>query len=173
MCRSALNDVAQQSIMKLNRLHGDRKIKQFWNHVNENKSSNNNCTDDISINALIDHFREKFRSNLNTESSLIKQASFKVEKHYYNLKNKIYHNFTLTEKMLVKYISKLNMGCAAGIDGITAEHLKYASGTKVLKSICNMLTICVRFGIVPVSFAEGLLVPLLKKPNIDPSLPKN
>ena len=36
-----------------------------------------------------------------------------------------------------------------------------------------MLTICVRFGIVPVSFAEGLLVPLLKKPNVDPSVPKN
>ena len=172
VCRSALNSTAQQSIMKLNMLHGDRKIKQFWNYVNRNKSSNGSCTDDISINVLINHFREKFRNNLNAESSFIKQASLEVEKHYDKLKNKIYHDFRLTEKMLLKYINKLNMGCAAGIDGITAEHMKYATGTKVIETLCNMLTICIQFGIVPVSFAEGLLVPMLKKPNVDPSVPK-
>ena len=36
-----------------------------------------------------------------------------------------------------------------------------------------MLTLCIRFGIVPDSFVRGLLIPLLKKPNCDPSIPKN
>ena len=36
-----------------------------------------------------------------------------------------------------------------------------------------MLTLCLKFGIVPKSFSSGLLVPLLKKPTLDPSVPKN
>lgn len=79
----------------------------------------------------------------------------------------------LTEAKLMKYIKKLRMGCASGIDGITAEHVKWASGTRVIKSLCVMLTLCIRFGIVPDSFIKGLLIPLIKKPNIDPSIPKH
>ncbi len=36
-----------------------------------------------------------------------------------------------------------------------------------------MFTVCIRYGIVPESFCKGLLIPLLKKPNSDPSIPKN
>jgi len=34
-----------------------------------------------------------------------------------------------------------------------------------------MFTLCIRFGIVPSSFGKGLLIPLLKKPTLDPSIP--
>ena len=36
-----------------------------------------------------------------------------------------------------------------------------------------MLTLCLKFGIVPKSFSSGSLVPLLKKPTLDPPVPKN
>ena len=36
-----------------------------------------------------------------------------------------------------------------------------------------MITICVRYGIVPDTSTKGLLIPLLKKPNSDPSIAKN
>jgi len=36
-----------------------------------------------------------------------------------------------------------------------------------------MFTLCIRFGVVPSSFGKGLLIPILKKPTLDPSVPKN
>ena len=51
------------------------------------------------------------------------------------------------------------------------EHLKYAAESSIVKHLSSMLTLCIKFGIVPKSFSSGLLVPLLKKPTLDPSVP--
>ena len=45
--------------------------------------------------------------------------------------------------------------------------------TPVLHHLCIMFTLCIRFGVVPSSFGKGLLIPILKKPTLDPSVPKN
>jgi hypothetical protein len=75
--------------------------------------------------------------------------------------------------MVTTYIKKLNSGSAPGIDGIMAEHLKYALNSRIVNHISVMLSICFKYGIVPVSFSQGLLVPLLKKPTLDPTLPQH
>ena len=67
----------------------------------------------------------------------------------------------------------LLLGCAADEDGITADHIKWARGSKLASTLCQMLSMCVRYVIVPDSFTKGFLIPLLKKPNIDPTVPKN
>ncbi len=36
-----------------------------------------------------------------------------------------------------------------------------------------MLSLCVRFVVVPQSFAKGLFIPILKKPNADPTCAAN
>ncbi len=36
-----------------------------------------------------------------------------------------------------------------------------------------MLSLCLRFGVVPQSFAQGLLIQILKKPNVDPTRAAN
>ena len=56
------------------------------------------------------------------------------------------------------------MGCAAGIDGIKAEHNKYAANSKLPLHLSNLLSLCVTFGFVSDSFLAGSLVPILKKP---------
>ena len=52
------------------------------------------------------------------------------------------------------------------------EHLKYATESNIVNHLSSMSTLCLKFGIVPKSFSSGLLVPLLKKPTLDPSVPK-
>ena len=64
-------------------------------------------------------------------------------------------------------------GCAPGTDGITSEHLKFASNSGVILHLCKLLTVCFQFGLVPTSFTKGILIPILKKPTQDPSQPKN
>ena len=59
------------------------------------------------------------------------------------------------------------------VDGISAEHIKWARHSIIISHLCQMLSVCIRFGIVPDSFTKGLLIPLIKKPNIDPSIAKN
>ena len=96
-----------------------------------------------------------------------------MDQRYEAVRHAVNRDFIMTEQTVLTYISRLRLGCAAGIDGVSAEHLKWSRNTRVIPVLCQMLTLCVRFGIVGDSFTKGLLIPLLKKPNIDPSIPKN
>ena len=82
-------------------------------------------------------------------------------------------NIIMTEGMLDMYLKRLRTGCAAGVDCIQLKHITSANNASLTSTLCSMLTLCIRFGIVAESFTKGLLLPLLKKPNLDPSAPKN
>ena len=69
-----------------------------------------------------------------------------------------------------RYIHALKSGSAAGLDGITSGHLKFGMATKLPYYLSN---ICVHFGVVPDSFLNGVLIPILKKRNCDTTLAKN
>ena len=43
----------------------------------------------------------------------------------------------------------------------------------ILLHLCNLLSYCFKLCAVPYSFTDGILVPILKKSSLDPSLPKN
>ncbi len=45
--------------------------------------------------------------------------------------------------------------------------------TTLPKYLSAIFTLCVRFGVLPDTFYCGILVPILKKPNIDPSIAKH
>ena len=65
-------------------------------------------------------------------------------------------------------------GTAAGHGGITTKKkLWFALNTKLPLYLSHLLTVCLQFGEVPDAFRAGVLVPILKKTNIDPGLPKN
>ena len=48
----------------------------------------------------------------------------------------------ISEMEVVGYIGQLNLGKAAGADGLTAEHYVYAIGSSVPLHISSMLTVC-------------------------------
>ena len=172
-CRFAINACKHNMLNNLNTFYGDRRIKQFWNLIRKNKQTQNNGDNSISINSLISHFRKKFDQSESENNPFIANALTEVNEKYSSIENHVYMSFNLTERNLIYYIKNLRAGCAAGIDGITAEHLKWSVGTKIIKILCNLIIVCIRFGIVPDSSAKGLLIPLLKKPNCDTTLPKN
>ena len=67
----------------------------------------------------------------------------------------------------------MKSGSSPGIDGITPDHLKSALNSPIVFHLCKLLTVCFRFGMVPTSFKKGILVSILKKPSLDPSIAKN
>ena len=63
------------------------------------------------------------------------------------------------------YIRQLNLGKAAGADGLTTEHYVYAIGSSVPLHISSMLTLCLQHGLVPETFlkiSNGVLIPIYK-----------
>ena len=75
--------------------------------------------------------------------------------------------------MIASSIAKMKIGCAPGLDGVMTEHLKYACNTNVVTVVRSIFNICLQFGIVPSNFRNGLLIPTLKKPHSDTSVPNN
>ena len=62
---------------------------------------------------------------------------------------------------------------SAGIDGLTAEHILFAKDSNLSAHLCYLFSICFQHGVVPEDFRSGIMVPILKKPTLDPSIPKN
>ena len=176
-CRTAtcMNTVVSQTFKCLDMYYGSHRMNKFWNLVKRSKSSSVSCTDDIELSTLRDYYTNKFSKSDDNMNMSCGCANSEVEAHYNNIEKTTYSDFHISESQLLRHIRKLRQGCAAGIDidGITAEHIKWASRSNVIHYMCSMLTLCIRFGVVPDSFTKGLLMPILKKPNIDPSVPKN
>ena len=60
-----------------------------------------------------------------------------------------------------------------GIDGITSEGIKIASNSEIMLNLCNLFSLCFIYGIIQTFNTKGLLVPILNKPTLDPSVAKN
>ena len=83
------------------------------------------------------------------------------------------HEFVFTEFLMKKYMSKIKLGCSSGTDGITGEHVRYAVNSNIVLHLCQLFTVCFKSGIVPTKFKNGILIPILKKPTLDPTIPKH
>ncbi len=58
-------------------------------------------------------------------------------------------------------------------DKISINTLSEFYKERFSKYLSDIFTLCVRFGVLPDTFYCGILVPILKKPNIDPSIAKH
>ena len=151
-----MNGIAHE----LNQPHKNRHIKKIWNLIRKTKRLSTS-NEDINIAKLEEHFKNKFSD-----------TSDKINK-YERIVNNVCVDKVLIERMVKYYIAKLNSGSSPGIDGIMAEHLKYATVSNILNHPSIMLTLCLKFGTVPKSSSSGLLVSPLQKPTLDPTVPKN
>ena len=127
----------------------------------------------IQIDQLYTHFKEKFDYKTEVENTFIQQAKSHVNNKIKNVNEVIYADFMFTEYDLRQFVKSLKPGCAAGVDGVTSEHLKYAEQSDIILHLCHIFTICFKFGVMPTESTKGILVPVLKKPTLDPASSKN
>ncbi len=166
-CNQAMNGSLNQLSSNLNTLYRGRNLKKFWNLIRSTKTQRSSY-DDIDMSKLKKYFNIKF-SESQCISDVIKNAEREVQIKFDSLQCTTCNDKVMSTTMVTTYIKKLNSGSAPGIDGIMAEHLKYALNSRIVNHISVMLSICFKYGIVPASFSQGLLVPLLKKPTLDPT----
>ena len=168
----ALKKQTNLSYKTLDKLYHTKNSKQMWNMIRKSKSVTVN-SDAISMSTLENHFAQKFAPSKAT-SDAITAAEERVRRKYKSLCDASPDlSFVISEHCIKRYIKQLNSGTSPGYDGIQPEHLKHALDSNLAKYLSVMFTLCLRFGLVPESFKKGLLVPILKKSNIDPTKPNN
>ena len=128
----------------------------------------NDPSSDINLQTLVDHYTKKFAPprNINDTIRLSQQC---VDDKINNL---TLHDQQITQTMVKRYICKLKLNCSPAIDGITAEHLLYGIDSNIPHQIANMLSLCIKYSVVPDIFTNGMLVPIPMKPGCDTSILK-
>ena len=177
MCRLAANDKIKIHFSTMDKLYESRNSKQLFNVIRKTKSKNDQ-NNNISIGQLTDYLTAKFSSEPAMTDYVVTSSNV-VEEKYRRLCEtplNIAHSCSaviISESQIKRYIKQLKGGTAAGEDGITTEHLRYAVKTNLPLYLSQLFSLCLQFGEVPDAFRSGILVPLLKKSNIDPTVPKN
>ena len=128
---------------------------------------------DIEIDKLHQYFSDKFQTpdfDLSVTGINIKQQN---DSHYNQYVTTQEKKFVFTTAMVRKYPNKLNRSVICGFNNIDANHIIYGCDAGLDVFLSYILTLSLRFAVVPDSFGCGLLIPILKKPGLDPSLPNN
>lgn len=170
-CRSATNSGIQKTYRLMDALYQTKCPGKFWNMVKKTRTSKSSH-DAIGITELTSHFSRKF-SAAELRNDFLKEADRKVQAKHETLSAHLFNNVTVSYHHVKRLITKLRLGCAPGIDGVSAEHLRYAANTDLPFLLSLLFTLCLRAGCLPDVFGKGLLVPILKKPHLDASKPSN
>lgn len=172
-CRSAVSSRQRHHYQLIDRLfHADRPGK-FWNLVKKFRSQNSTSCDAIDVDKLYAFYRSKLDpEELQTNDTILNMEEA-VNRKKAELEDVHFERITVSEARVKRLIQRLRKGCASGVDGITAEHICYAANTALPLFLSVLLTVCFRFGCFPDTFRVGRLIPVLKKPHLDPSAPKN
>jgi len=78
----------------------------------------------------------------------------------------------ITVDLVDKCVRDMKLGKAAGIDGIEAEHLRYAH-PRICVILALLYNAMIIHGVVPSMFGLGIVVPLIKGHNLDNSMSEN
>jgi len=83
------------------------------------------------------------------------------------------HSVTFSASDIGMAIKKLRLNSSPGLDGITAEHLRYGASDELCSILAEVYSLIFTHGVVPKIFETGVIVPILKKPTLDTSDPAN
>ena len=171
-CRNAVRHRARLSWDTLDKLYQARRPSQMWNIIKQARSSPQ-VSEGINLDDLSKHYSNKFSASMSATPT-IDEAERDVCNKFNQLKDtSVFSDFVLSEHRIKNCIKRLKNRSSPGLDGISAEHLKFALDSNLPLYLSVLFTLCLRFGIVPDSFSTGILVPVLKKTNLDPTVANN
>ncbi len=142
-----------------------KNFYKFWNSVKfANKTTSSSPLvvggaegDENICEMWADHYRSVFSRESTTTHNCDKCSK---------------HIFRVTAADVTKCVQKLKSGKSPGLDGITAESIKYAHPV-ISYLISNVFNACLAHGFIPNEILRVVLVPILKRNNVDASVTKN
>lgn len=170
VCRTASNARMKRSYKLLNDLYSTKCPAKFWSMVRKSRAQKMN-SDAVGLDTLTEHFSGKFAAAA-LHNDHLRECDQEVKAKFTALLGTPLV-VTVSEFHIRRLLMKLRLGCAPGADGITAEHLRFARYTQLPFHLSSLMTLCLRYGCMPAAFNLGLLIPILKKPNLDAKNPAN
>ena len=82
-------------------------------------------------------------------------------------------SIVISESTIDKFIKTLKGNCSPGSDGVTSEHIKYGKSDILCQCLSTLYSFIISYGVVPSTFTIGVIVPALKKPNLNINDPVN
>ena len=79
----------------------------------------------------------------------------------------------ISESDIQTLLKKLELSSSPGIDGVTAEHLIYGNCNILRRHLSVLCSHIFNFTTVPAVLQTGVIVPILKKPTLNPNDPAN
>ena len=172
-CRTSVNEKIIANLNNCDNLYKQRNMSSFWNVIKQlRKNKSTKDYECISLDKFVTYFENKFSYNTLNENDFIHNLRGQVEQKYDQIVLEKY-DFTFSEYLVKKFVHCLKPNSAPGGDGVTAEHLRFASDTSLMLHLCRLFTICFTYGVVPSGLTKGILVPILKKSSLDPTLAKS
>jgi hypothetical protein len=154
---------------KLNTLFGQRKMSAFWNLLKNKKKTR--VQSNLHANDLADYYRSIMQDDkvMTTEH---REIESKVDELFCRYTSESFNTIVCTDS-IKKLIGSLKRGCAPGIDMITSEHLIYGLSDILCEHLARLVSIIMSKSVVPHVFSVGIIVPVLKKPTLNPNKAEN
>ncbi len=130
------------------------------------KDSSSQGSDKVSIHSLAAFYRELFSKKDRGKADTIKNADIEVSLKCNDMENTVMSEYLFSVENIMRYLKKLKWGAAPGCDGVSLEHLKFAINTSLSQYLSDILTVCVRYGVLPRSFLWYLSTSSEKKEKI-------
>ena len=146
-----------------------KDFKTFWNCLKNKcgQKANRNISiecfiDEIEIAREFASFFEKHCNAVETEKIVELDNKFQCMYLDYENKSRFDKTYCTDVESIAKIVAAIKEGKATGVDGLMAEHIKYAHPVLIviLKKLFNIM---IDVGYVPSAFGCGLIIPIPKR----------
>jgi len=169
LSRQCVNNIQQQKFGKLGSFLNTHKMSSFWNEIKRLRRGK--VSSDLKADDFQSFFQEVMTDTGKRSTDQMNDQS-KVECYADKCMDKI-HRKQISSDRVSKLIDNLPGGKSPGIDGVTSEHLKNGKSPRLCDLLANLYSVMLSRSCVPAVFTTGVIIPLLKKPTLNPNIPKH
>ena len=164
--RKCLHNVFNKSINQLNNLFRDGRSKKFWNTLKKKPSSG---VSSLTANDFSTHFGSIMSDDYNLDVEQIEVRNVVIAKFLSHCD--LPSEGTFSPDRVHDAILSLRRGKAAGIDRVTTEHLQHGLSPSLCAAVTNLFNVMLQWHVVADEMLVGSIVPVLKKPTLNPEDP--
>jgi hypothetical protein len=167
--RQSIDNSTTRHYTKLQQLYTSKSMRAFWNEIRNKKRTK------VASNLQPNDFKQ-FYSSIMQEDYTGAPIDSDISQHvdsYYAKYVDCDNVSTLDSTHITKLIDKCRHNASPGVDGITAEHLQYGKSDVLCNLLTSLFNMILSHKCIPSSFCHGVIVPLLKKPTLNPNQPEN
>jgi hypothetical protein len=167
--RQQIQTLEHADYNKLNAMYKERKMSGFWNAVKRKQRKRVSTT--LKMDSLSHHYQKIMQDSpadtLSNDQRIIADQVLSL----YDMNSNHDEQCMISPCKIETIIRSLKRNSAPGIDGITGEHLKFGLSPLLCSHLAALYSAIFSWSVVPHIFTIGIIIPVIKKPSLDPNAP--